>query len=87
MAEKRKPGLLVLASTYPRWKDDHEPGFVHELCKRLAGSFDVVALVPDAPGADPDGLLDGVDVVRYRYAPRWLQTLVNDGGIVTTSQS
>jgi glycosyltransferase involved in cell wall biosynthesis len=81
LPEKRKPGLLVLASTYPRWKDDHEPGFVHELCKRLAENFDVVALVPDAPGADPSGLLDGVDVVRYRYAPRRLQTLVNDGGI------
>jgi glycosyltransferase involved in cell wall biosynthesis len=76
-----KPGLLVLASTYPRWRDDPEPGFVHELCKRLADRFEVTALVPDAPGADADGPLDGVDVVRYRYAPRRLQTLVNDGGI------
>jgi glycosyltransferase involved in cell wall biosynthesis len=76
-----KPGLLVLASTYPRWRDDPEPGFVHELCKRLAERFEVTALVPDAPGADADGPLDGVDVVRYRYAPRRLQTLVNDGGI------
>lgn len=77
----RRPGLLVLASTYPRWREDPEPGFVHELCKRLADRFEVTALVPDAPGADPDGPLDGVDVVRYRYAPRRLQTLVNDGGI------
>lgn len=74
--------VLVLASTYPRWPRDHEPGFVHELNKRLAERFRVVALVPDAPGADPDGKLDGVDVVRYRYAPRRWQTLVNDGGIV-----
>lgn len=75
--------VLVLASTYPRWADDHEPGFVHELCKRLLPHFHVIALVPDAPGADPDGLLDGVEVVRYRYAPRPLQTLVFNGGIVT----
>jgi glycosyltransferase involved in cell wall biosynthesis len=73
--------VLVLASTYPRWRGDPEPGFVHELCKRLADRFEVTALVPDAPGADADGRLDGVDVVRYRYAPRRLQTLVNDGGI------
>jgi glycosyltransferase involved in cell wall biosynthesis len=74
--------LLVLASTYPRWAGDPEPGFVHELCRRLAARFDVTALVPDAPQAHPDGVLDGVNVVRYRYAPRRWQTLVAGGGIV-----
>lgn len=81
IAARDKPGLLVLASTYPRWQGDPEPGFVHELCKRLADRFEVTALVPDAPGADADGPLDGVDIVRYRYALRRMQTLVNDGGI------
>lgn len=78
-----RPTLLVLASTYPRWENDPEPGFVHELCRRLARSFDVVAVVPDAPEAAPSGMLDGVQVLRYRYAPRKLQTLVNNGGIAT----
>jgi glycosyltransferase involved in cell wall biosynthesis len=82
-SEAAKPALLVLASTYPRWRDDHEPGFVHELCRRLAQRFHVIVVVPDAPGADSNGPLDGVDVVRYRYAPRAWQTLVNNGGIVT----
>ncbi len=82
MSEHPRQTLLVLASTYPRWKDDPEPGFVHELCRRLADRFNVIALVPDAPGADPDGLLDGVEIVRFRYAPRGWQTLVNNGGIV-----
>jgi len=82
MTEAHKPTLLVLASTYPRWKGDHEPGFVHELCLRLCSDFNVVALVPDAPGADADGVLDGVEVRRYRYAPRSWQTLVANGGIV-----
>lgn len=77
-----RPTLLVLASTYPRRAGDHEPGFVHELCKRLAARFAVVVLAPDAPGADPSGSFDGVDVIRYRYAPRRLQTLVFGGGIV-----
>jgi glycosyltransferase involved in cell wall biosynthesis len=83
MNEDAKATLLVLASTYPRWRGDPEPGFVHELCKRLTKRFRVIALVPDAPGADPSGDLDGVEVVRYRYAPRRLQTLVNNGGIAT----
>ncbi|MDE1962204.1 MAG: glycosyltransferase, partial [Xanthomonadaceae bacterium] len=82
MSEPDKPGLLVLASTYPRRSGDAEPGFVHELCRRLTGRFDVIVLAPDGPGADPDGALDGVDVIRYRYAPRGWQTLVHGGGIV-----
>lgn len=83
MSKPILPTLLVLASTYPRWRNDPEPGFVHELCRRLVNRFHVIALVPDAPGADLDGMLDGVEVVRFRYAPRGWQTLVNDGGIVT----
>ena len=78
-----RPTVLVLASTYPRWANDPEPAFVHELSRRLARDHEVIAVVPDAPGADPSGDLDGVHVVRYRYAPRAWQTLVNDGGIAT----
>lgn len=74
--------IIVLASTYPRWKDDHEPQFIHELCKRLTKEFNVIALVPDAQQADSNGLLDDVEVIRYRYAPKSLQSLVNNGGIV-----
>jgi len=82
-AAGKKPRLLVLASTYPRRKDDPEPGFVHELSRRLTTAFDVRAVGPHASGAEPFETMDGVDVVRYRYAPESLETLVNDGGIVT----
>lgn len=78
---RRKPGLLVLASTYPRWKDDHEPGFVHELSRRLCDAFEVTVVTPRAPGALAREEMDGVHVVRYRYAPARLETLVYDGGI------
>lgn len=83
MTDAHRPTVLVLASTYPRWRNDPEPGFVHELCRRLTDRFTVIALVPDAPDAEPDGMLDGVEIVRYRYAPRRLETLVNNGGIAT----
>lgn len=73
----------MLASTFPRWRGDPEPGFVQELAKRMTGQFRVLALVPGAPGAPRRELMDGVEVVRFRYAPHRLQTLVNDGGIVT----
>ena len=78
-----RPRLLVLATTYPRWRDDHEPGFVHELARRLTGRFDVVVIAPHAQGAQTRENLDGVCVVRYRYAPLRWETLVQDGGITT----
>lgn len=76
-----KPKLMVLASTYPRWADDHEPGFVHELARRLGEAYSVVVVAPHSPGASTREVLDGVDVVRYRYAPEFLETLVHGGGI------
>jgi len=78
---KRKR-LLVLASTYPRWLGDYEPGFVHELSKRLVSSYDVMVLCPHSTGALRYEVLEGVRVVRYRYAPERLEKLVNDGGIL-----
>jgi glycosyltransferase involved in cell wall biosynthesis len=78
----RRFRLLVLASTYPRWAGDHEPGFVHELARRLLDRFEVTVLCPHAPGAARAEDLDGVRVVRYRYGPSSLELLVNDGGIV-----
>jgi glycosyltransferase involved in cell wall biosynthesis len=77
-----RPRLLVLASTYPRWEDDPEPAFVHELAKRLVPDFDVLVLTPHAPGAAVEQTLEGVRVVRYRYAPASVEMLVSGGGIV-----
>lgn len=82
MESSGKPKLLVLASTYPRWEGDVEPGFVHELAKRLTDSFAVTVLCPRSPGAELGERLNAVRVRRYRYAPAKLETLVNDGGIV-----
>lgn len=78
-----RPRLLVLASTYPRWTGDPEPSFVHDLARRLVGRFDVTVLCPHAPGARTREDMDGVHVVRYRYAPERWETLVNHGGIAT----
>lgn len=78
-----KPTVLVLASTYPRWAGDPEPAFVHELARRLTHRFRVIVLCPHASGAPLAEVMDGVQVRRYRYAPAALETLVNDGGIVT----
>ena len=82
MSEPRRH-LLVVATTYPRWRDDAEPGFVHELCRRLVRrGFDVTVVCPHAAGAAPRERRDGVQVVRCRYAPERWEVLVNSGGIL-----
>lgn len=81
MSRNSLPRLLVLASTYPRWRDDHEPGFVHELSKRLTKLYDVTVVTPHARDARSEEDMDGVRVVRYRYAPVAFETLVHGGGM------
>jgi glycosyltransferase involved in cell wall biosynthesis len=85
--DEGKPRLLVLSTTYPRWPDDHEPGFVHELAKRLVDAFDVVVVAPHAPGAKQREELDGITIVRFRYAPERLESLAYGGGIGSNLKS
>ena len=64
--------ILVLTSTFPRWKDDVEPPFVYELCRRLSETFLVHVLAPHTSGAAIEEQLDGIQVTRYRYFfSRW----------------
>ncbi len=82
LSDIHRPRLLVLTSTFPRWAGDHEPPFVFELSRRLAGTFDVHVLAPHAKGARREETLAGLHVHRFRYAPLALQQLAYDGGIL-----
>ena len=74
--------ILVLTSTFPRWKDDVEPPFVYELSRRLATWFNVKALAPHATGSDTRESMDGILVHRFRYAPGTWQRIAYHGGIL-----
>jgi len=78
----KKPRLLVVTSTYPRWKGDTEPPFVHQLASRLTGRFDVTVVTSRSPGARTAEVMDGVHVRRYAYAPASWETLIYGGGLV-----
>lgn len=75
--------LLVTASTFPRWEGDTEPRFVLDLSKYMTDEFEVTVLVPAAPGAKDEEILESVHVVRYHYFPihKW-ETLCYPGAIV-----
>jgi len=87
LSDTKKKKLLVLSSTYPRWDDDWEPAFVHELSKRLTSDFDVTVLCPREKGSVRKEIKDKVNVQRYRYAPNWASTLVSNGGIASNLKS
>ncbi len=77
----KKPTLLVLASTFPRWKDDTEPRFVYDLCLRLKEEYTIIVLAPHEKGAKKQEVIEGLQVHRYRYAPDSLEILAYEGGI------
>ncbi len=82
VATERRPRLLVLTSTFPRWPGDSEPPFVFDLSRRLADTFDIHVLAPHAPGAQRAEIMAGLQVHRFRYAPEALQQLAYSGGIL-----
>ena len=80
--------VLVLATTFPRWKGDREPAFVFELCRQMAKNVSLWVLAPDAPGAKSYEEINGVRIIRFPYFfPRSIQTLCYDGGILPKLKS
>ena len=79
-----KPKLLVLTSTFPRWKDDTDPPFVFELSKRLTSDFDVMVLAPHYPGANREEEINGLKIYRYRYFVGRFEKLSGSTGILPT---
>ena len=53
--EKKKQKLIVVTSTFPRWKNDTDPPFVYKLSKRLSDTFDIIIHAPHYPGTKKKG--------------------------------
>lgn len=83
MHTKAKKTILVLTSTFPRWKNDHEPAFVFDLCRELKRHFAVIVLAPHCNMARKEEVLDGIRVCRYQYFFNNYQTLAYEGGILS----
>ena len=80
MTPDPKPRLLVLTSTFPRWRDDPEPPFVFELSRRLTNIFDILVLAPRTPGSLDRETLEGLRVIRFPYFIRRWENLASHGG-------
>jgi glycosyltransferase involved in cell wall biosynthesis len=78
---KKQPQILVLTTTFPRWRGDPDPPFVFELCRRLAKDFGITVLAPHYPGSPSAENMDGIRVVRFRYFfEPWEKLAYGSGG-------
>lgn len=77
----RKPRILVLTSTFPRWNNDTEPRFVLDLCRYLLNYADIRVLAPHTPGALGEEMIENVHVQRFRYFITSWQAVTYGGGI------
>lgn len=79
-----KKKVLVITTTFPRWKGDYTPPFVFELEKRLTGEFEIIVLTPHCLGAKKYEVFDNLEIHRFQYfwTKRW-QKLCYGGGILS----
>ncbi|MEK6952377.1 MAG: glycosyltransferase [Nanoarchaeota archaeon] len=79
-----KKKVLVMASTFPRWKNDTIPLFVYELSKRLTKDFDISVLAPSYPNSKDYEIMDKMKVHRFHYFFHKYEKLAGSGGILPT---
>ncbi len=82
-----KPHIIVVTSTFPRWKNDTDPPFVYELSRRLTDSFDVTVHTPHYPGAQRRETMGGMKIHRFRYFFGPFERLAGSIGILPTLRS
>ena len=89
MVKSKLPNVLVLATTFPRWKNDTEPAFVFDLSKGLVSKgYNITVLVPGAPGALSYEEMEQLKVYRFSYFfPKSLQKVCYDGGALPNLKS
>ncbi|OUS31658.1 hypothetical protein A9Q99_03560 [Gammaproteobacteria bacterium 45_16_T64] len=74
--------IVILTSTYPRWKEDSVPSFVSYLNQELTEDFEVHVLAPHYRDARFNETLDGVQVFRFQYATANWERLAYGGGVM-----
>jgi len=72
--------VLFITHNYPRYEGDPVGSFVLRLAVSLrAEGIEVHVVAPAAPDVPPTGVIEGIPVTRFRYAPRRLETLAYTG--------
>jgi glycosyltransferase involved in cell wall biosynthesis len=65
---KKRLKICILTSTYPRWKNDYIPAFVHNLAKELVkAGICVIVVAPHDANTKSHDFIDGVEIYRFQY--------------------
>jgi hypothetical protein len=59
--------ILILTTTFPRWKNDTTPRFVYDLSTRLASKYKITVLAPHYKGASKKEVMENLGVRRFAY--------------------
>ncbi len=87
MNKKQKLKVCVLGSTYPRNKEDHQVPWLRETVNQLKGRGHDVVVVASSFKGSGHHTIDGVPVLRFRYAPAFIESLTHDEGAPAKSKS
>jgi glycosyltransferase involved in cell wall biosynthesis len=80
MSKNNNLKILVISSTYPRHANDYAVPWMREAHARLAKEgHELTVLAPSYKGLKSHWI-DGIEVKRFRYAPRPLETLTHEEG-------
>ena len=72
--------VLFLAHSYPRFEGDPVGSFILRLAVALRPmGVEVRVVAPGGEGLAPRDTIEGIEVLRFRYAPRSLETLAYSG--------
>jgi glycosyltransferase involved in cell wall biosynthesis len=78
--------ILVATHNYPRFQDDPAGAFVRRLAEAtVAAGHQVRVVAPHAPGLPARVMENGVEVVRFRYAPDSLERVAYRGDLHRTA--
>ena len=83
MIKKERLRICILTSTYPRWKNDYIPAFIHSLAKELVkGGIAVCVVAPHDTNTKNHEFIDNVEIYRFQYwFTRKGQKVAYGGGI------
>ena len=74
--------VLVLTSTFPRWKNDTTPPFVYILSKLISKYYKLTILAPHSHSASKKEKIGNMDIQRYQYFISKHQKLAYNSGII-----
>jgi glycosyltransferase involved in cell wall biosynthesis len=78
--EGRRLKIAIMGSTYARYHEDSQIPWMREAVNRLAArGHEMTVIVPSFKGLG-NHRIDGIEVLRFRYAPRWVEQLTHDEG-------